>query len=369
MKRLALFCDGTWSDARPRFGLEHTGAERKGSGSETNVARLFRAVAAADGADQTCGYVGGLGARRLPVLGGLFGEGLEAKIIEAYLWLCERYVFGAAVYLFGFSRGAYTVRSLVGLIRRAGFLAKPYPRRAQQAMALYRRRSGPDTPEAIAFRRDHACAFVTADAAGLRLEQAGAGATRPHAIQFLGVWDTVGALGVPARWPLSHVINRRHHFHDTALSRMVAHAAHALAADERRAAFEAAAWSNLPALNRGLDAPRYVQAWFPGDHGSVGGGGQERRLSDGGLVWMAERAAAAGLKLDLNHPELASARANADPLTGPLHNAPKGLLSRLTPQRDRAPMLTGDEAHSGALARMAADRLYRPTPLRPVWPK
>jgi len=124
-------------------------------------------------------------------------------------------------------------------------------------------------------------------------------------IKYLGVWDTVGALGVPKVLPLSTLFNRKHRFHDIALTGFIESARHAVAIDEHRALFPAEPWGDLSAINEARNyraedpnAP-YQEQWFPGTHGSVGGGGDIRGLSDGSLAWVLQGAKRAGLKLDV----------------------------------------------------------------------
>jgi nucleoid-associated protein YgaU len=123
-------------------------------------------------------------------------------------------------------------------------------------------------------------------------------------IRYVGVWDTVGALGIPAYIVGASFSNREYQFHDLKLSSFVESARHAVAIDERKLDFRPTLWENLDDLNaaRGaaseaLDAP-YQQKWFPGNHGSVGGGGDQRGLSDQALDWVWDGARHAGLRLD-----------------------------------------------------------------------
>lgn len=123
-------------------------------------------------------------------------------------------------------------------------------------------------------------------------------------ITYLGVWDTVGALGIPTRYTLLSPFNRKLQFHDTALSPFVKSARHAIAIDERRKDFVPTLWENVDHLNRvagedgkAPDAP-YQEKWFPGTHSSVGGGGDRRGLSDQALAWVLDGAQHAGLELD-----------------------------------------------------------------------
>ncbi len=368
-KRIAVFCDGTWSTLKE---------EARKDRPETNVAHLYRVVKdapwGADGLSQISEHFSGVGVERDKLLGGATGRGLDQKILEAYAWVCANYDVGDQVFLFGFSRGAYTARSLAGLIRTVGYLREPAPELLQSGMEIYRSRAQKDkkadNDRAVRFRNMHAKAWVESGPQGPCLVTPDDKACDPpHAIRYLGIWDTVGALGVPSGTPFASNINRKHRFHDTDLSRMVAYARHALATDEVRTIFSATPWANLDKLNQGFAEPRYLQAWFPGDHGSVGGGGAERRLSDAALLWIAEGASQAGFGLDMRHPVLEEARARIDVVNGPLANvAGGGLFDWLISRRPRAPMLNGDIPYDGTLERMVRDQKYRPQPLKRVWP-
>jgi hypothetical protein len=121
----------------------------------------------------------------------------------------------------------------------------------------------------------------------------------------MGVWDTVGALGVPSDFLLASLFNRKYQFHDLDLSRMVQSARHALAIDEKRRTFVATPWENIDDLNRhagretaALEERPYLQQWFPGDHATVGGGGDVNGLWEAALVWMVEGAQRCGLAVD-----------------------------------------------------------------------
>lgn len=124
---------------------------------------------------------------------------------------------------------------------------------------------------------------------------------------FLGIWDTVKALGMPDIVPFSSWWNRKHAFHDAEVTNFVESARHAVAIDERRALFPVTRMANIQELNaqksvdrRSPDAP-YQERWFPGTHGSVGGGGDIRGLSDEALAWVIDGAKKAGLVLDTEH--------------------------------------------------------------------
>ncbi len=350
MKRIIIACDGTWK----RIDAEHP----------TNAALLARAVLPrdADGIPQIVAHLDGLGTGQGPsrigrvldsALGGAFGLGLTASVAAAYRFLVFTHAPGDAILLFGYSRGAYMARSLAGLIRNAGLLPRASAHAIPEAIALYQDRrpeAAPKGAAALAFRERYG--------------------TEAPPIAYLGVWDTVGALGLPGHLWLAGIMNRGLAFHDTSLSGRVRAARHAVAVDERRRSFPPALWDNLDALNAEAAARGrpYRQEWFPGDHGSVGGGGPVTALSMGALAWIAEGAAAAGLALD---PAATSAwRAGIDPL-GPLAargDLPRSLAHRLmgVGARDRrGPDHARDVAEATAL-RWRADPGYRPAPLSRV---
>lgn len=339
-KRLVVCCDGTWNRGDQRH--------------PTNVAKVCAAVAPVDGSGtvQVPHYVQGVGTARWErIRGGVFGMGLSRGVIDAYRWVAENYSPDDEIFLFGFSRGAYTARSTAGLIRNCGILTQPTEEHIQQAYTIYRGEEPPDGPNATAFRAAHSQPLAS--------------------IRFIGVWDTVGSLGIPVgdnkitRW-----INRRWGFHDTALSTWVENAFHALAIDEVRKPYSPTLW-NAP-----MDAPaeqRVEQVWFSGAHSDVGGGFAETGLSDVALLWMAEQAEGCGLVF--SHGALTPAQdapapgmpmaVRPDPL-GPLHNKPSGLF-RLIPQAPRTGLGTAPRGHeaiaSSAVVRTEADPTYRPASL------
>jgi uncharacterized protein (DUF2235 family) len=270
-RRLIVCCDGTWNTADQAIS---------GHPSPTNVTKLALSLAAEDaaGARQCVYYHPGVGTSRWERLsGGAFGVGLSRNVLDGYRFLIDNYESGDLLYLFGFSRGAFTARSLAGLIRNSGILRRENVGRIDQAWVLYR--SSADTPRGVAatlFRRAYSF--------------------EPR-IQFIGVWDTVGALGIPTfgpRWlkPIVTRINHRWEFHDTKLSTRVKGAFQALAIDEQRAAFAPAVWHQQP----GADGQKLRQVWFTGVHCDIGGGYPDTSLSDIALLWMADGAREYGLK-------------------------------------------------------------------------
>lgn len=335
MRRLVVCCDGTWNTP-----------DRK---SPSNVVRMARAVLPGDvnGIDQVVFYDPGVGTDNVldKLTGGAFGVGLSRNVGDAYLFLLHNYVEGDELYFFGFSRGAFTVRSAAGLIRKVGILRKEHADRVPEAWIIYRKRdAGPDTDEAKVFR-EHYSRF-------------------PVPIHFMGVWDTVGALGIPG--PLNFIGRRRFGFHNVALSRSVDFAYQALAIDEKRLFFKPTIWEQNP------DAESQIleQAWFPGVHTDVGGGEWPSGLADGAFRWMAEKAEAVGLALDGHYVDTVTA---PDPL-GPLHESRKFPYT-LIPVHHRpigAGVPKDQSVHLGesqetldasALARYEADPTYRPPEL------
>ena len=217
-KRLVVCSDGTWNQPNQ----EHP----------TNVVKLARATARVDSTgtpqvvfcDPGVGSEGGILSR---IRGGVTGKGLNKNIQDAYRFLVHNYESGDEVFMFGFSRGAYTIRSTVGLIRNVGLLQEAHADKLAEAFDLYRRRdkdSHPDASDSKKFISDY---------------------SREIEIKFLGVWDTVGALGIPVRG-LRLLTMRRHGFHDVKLSSLVRNAYQAVAIDERRAPFKPSIWQAMP---------------------------------------------------------------------------------------------------------------------------
>lgn len=259
-KRLIVCCDGTWNSPEQHH--------------VTNVVRTARAVRPADddGVPQIVFYDWGIGSYSGKLTGGMLGAGIDKNIQDAYRFLVHNYLPGDEIFLFGFSRGAYTARSLVGFIRNAGLLRKIDAELIPKAYGLYRQPAKPDAPSAVRFREAHA--------QGVR-------------IAFIGVWDTVGALGVPSQIVRRMGGNRRYAFHDTSPSGIIDRAFHAVAIDEQRVDFEPALWTRLPKPGQVIE-----QQWFAGVHGDVGGGNGDCGLSDTALEWVWSGAESAGLALD-----------------------------------------------------------------------
>ncbi len=303
MKRIAIFCDGTWNKLSSEFA--------------TNVQFAAQAVRASDddGVQQVTFYDEGVGTSNTilgyaeTLLAGAFGFGLLDKIEAAYRFLAFNYEPGDQIYIFGFSRGAYTARSLTGLIRKCGIMPRTAVKSIKGTFDFYKRADvHPDSDDAMGFRLLYSSAIVMKESE--REWRAKNGATpeqiegaRLIDLRYVGVWDTVGALGVPNHLFLAGLFGtqKKYQFHDTNLSSVVRSARHAVAVDEDRRSFEPALWDNLDELNAGgrdRDGDAYRQLWFPGDHGSVGGGGDVVGLSSQALLWIIEGAEKQGLAFE-----------------------------------------------------------------------
>lgn len=370
MKRIAIFCDGTWNRSDAEYA--------------TNVVKLSQGVAfeAPDGVTQQVFYIEGVGtgkgatgvARTLDRWGGgLFGMGLTGNIIEAFQRLVYAYAPGDEIYLFGFSRGAHTARSLAGLIRSSGIPSRADVGRIPEAMTRYRsdlKSTHPNSEASFAWRLGFSPRTTTSDEEVAWRQANGHPAGERLRITYIGVWDTVGALGVPGHYKLlASVFNGKHQFHDLALSRSVRAARHAVAIDERRRTFEPSLWSNLEGL--AAETPQganpYRQEWFAGNHGSVGGGGKITGLSDEAALWVAEGAEAMGLAFA---PEWRAALEAGVDRTASLRNAGgaitlKDQVLEVT-ARDRAGPADVAHVSAQARARWKAVTGYRPKALARV---
>jgi uncharacterized protein (DUF2235 family) len=221
--------------------------------------------------------------------GGMLGYGLNDEIIAAYDWLIDQYNSGDQLFIFGFSRGAYTARSLSGLISKCGLLAPGAPLSMKQLYARYRRGSEPRTIRTLLEERDNGCAdFSVEEQWMLKYSQA-------IDVQFIGVWDTVGALGLPfGNIPLFGRADMQ--FLNTGLRISNKFAFHALAIDEHRKVFGPTLWTidRKPLPETGARAGRPIdqveQRWFVGAHVNVGGGCQSDLLAQLPLRWTMRRA-------------------------------------------------------------------------------
>ena len=374
MKRIVFCFDGTWN----KLAVD----------TPTNVVLTAASVEreARDGTVQIMHYDEGVGTGRLDKLtGGVFGAGLVSNVREAYRFLIFNYDPGDEIYVFGFSRGAFSARTFIGFVRHVGPLSRLHVARIDEALQLYEQRlagAGGASEKMRRFRSDYAAAVCIGDEDDAWRCENVPGYTRgkapPLRVRYLGIWDTVEALGVPGMLWISRFTNRGNAFHDPSITDFVDSVRHAVAIDERRSTFPATLCGDLSALNaakgKAPDAPDapYQEKWFPGVHGSVGGGGDIRGLSDGALDWVLKGAKLAGLKLDVAQGSRIQAF-KPDPLA-PLVNTTRhkaGLLDRLS--SDRPGPSDVWQVSTAAIRRWKADgsalpegKAYRPKTLAKV---
>ena len=261
MKRIVICADGTWN--RPEKNLNKD--------FPTNVLKFARGISAQqDSTKQVVFYDWGIGSYHDNFAGGALGKGLEKNIKDCYRFLVHNYEIGDEIFLFGFSRGAYTIRSLCGLINNCSIINSSEGNLIDAAFDLYKtKRHKPGSSHSINWRASHAVQDKTM-------------------INFVGVWDTVESL----------VMNAGKKFHDTTLNPDVTFGFHAISIDERRKDFPVCMWNELDS-----SGPHIEQVWFAGVHSAVGGWYDERGLSNISLQWMLTKAKSCGLDI---YDELAS---------------------------------------------------------------
>lgn len=269
MKRIIVCADGTWNtpDQKDRN-------KRKPS----NVVKTARAIVplASDGTHQVVYYHKGIGTHKSLLdrfVGGGFGRGLSVNIINCYRFIAQNYEKGDELFFFGFSRGAYTVRSLAGLIGVVGLLPKENLYYLEEAYNYYRRFKKTNSNQLEDFKKKNSCIDIK--------------------IKFIGVWDTVGALGIPKiGWGFFYKLfsKSKLEFHDVQLGLHIEHAYHALAIDERRKPFKPSLWELPPDSSQTLE-----QVWFAGVHTNIGGGYDNDGLANIPFQWIREKAEEHGL--------------------------------------------------------------------------
>jgi uncharacterized protein (DUF2235 family) len=291
-KNIAYFADGTWDEPC----------------NHSNVVRLYSAADNTPGV-QVAFYDSGVGTSGntlLELFGGAMGAGLFQKIKHGYSLIASQFFPGDLIYIFGFSRGAYIARSLAGMIAVCGLptVDQNDSRCADMAFDAYRN---------VVQRT----ALLETLNKTWKMNSPG--------IQMLGVWDTVGSLGIPAVF--GEVDTRHYGFLDTGLHPDVVNAVQALSIDEQRLQFQPTLWTSTPASSQNL-----VQVWFPGVHCDVGGGYPPDpggfALSNITLHWMATYAQKCGLQFKSGAFPPAPKPEDA---TATLHDSLTGLY-RLTPR-------------------------------------
>ncbi|KAL7909526.1 hypothetical protein GGI35DRAFT_450146 [Trichoderma velutinum] len=312
-KRLIVCCDGTWMNSDNGYvepTLEHPQGMLQVPSNVTRISRCFKRRCN-DGTLQVMSYESGVGTGSNAIdtiTGGAFGLGLSERVRDAYSYLSSNHIDGDEIFLVGFSRGAFTARSVAGMIGNLGLLTRegleyfypifkdmenwnndnyddefpgqPFPNKPKgpNAAAVYRKRL-----EELGYTRVY-------QENGELIK-----------IKAVCVWDTVGSLGIPKVSWLDkigiHPSNDEYKWHDTSLSDRIEHAFQALALDETRAPFSPAVWERLPENRLTTDLR---QVWFPGNHGNCGGGWPDQEASDASLAWMMDQMASVGVEFDLS---------------------------------------------------------------------
>jgi uncharacterized protein (DUF2235 family) len=336
MYRLLIVCiDGTWNSNEERY---------RTFSKPTNVQRISRLLE-----DNDDGYVGrkgfvpqrvlyrpGVGTQGFVdrVVGGVWGTGSIFRVCDGYRFLCENYMPGDEIAFFGFSRGAFAVRSIIGVLTNLGVLRADRAHFAPEAVSLtYRERSenhSADWKRLFAFAKEH-CHAETPN------------------VRFVGLWDTViryGPLMPPFKWLLRSATKRHFGLFDHQAPPCVKKVCHALALDERRAAFWP--WRFEKRLfEKDLDVwyQTIEEVWFAGAHSDVGGGYEDSRAAEIPLTWMIERAERRGLRFRLPPPPAFNHDCSA-----PLHDESQFWPWRFLPSRQRL-VLASDQIHESVRAR------------------
>ncbi len=330
MANIVICADGTWN--RPEEDVEKD--------FPTNVLKLARAIKpSANGIKQHVFYDWGLGSYHSNLSAGATGRGIHKNILDGYRYIVQNYAPNDKIYLLGFSRGAYTVRALSGLINNCGILKRADARLIAHAWKIYKsplKENRPDGVEAKLFRSNHCHVSKK--------------------IHFIGVWDTVGALGVP--FSFMGLFDSHDEFYDSKMGSNVSIARHALAIDEQREDFEPTVWTPRP----GVDLK---QIWFAGVHTDVGGSyppdkATKLRASDIPLAWMIEEAKKNGLKIE---PHIINSL--TDGTKGRLHKS-RNHVYRLKKPLHRALIIKDKptKIHPSVKSRYIADSKYRPPQLK-----
>jgi uncharacterized protein (DUF2235 family) len=341
--------------------------------NKTNIWRLYQALDLS-GEDQIAFYddgVGTSGIRPLRLFSGGFGWGLSRNIRDLYRFLCRHYRPGDRIYLFGFSRGAFTVRTVAALIAKCGVLdgSKQVPESRGRRLQL-NTREGLEAGVELAYqsyRRGYSApltdlwrwlrdgfrpAVPTPD---VFRERYSFGDVR---VRFVGVFDTVDAVGLPVD-ELSTMIDHifyPHRFPDQDLSPRVERACHAIAIDDERHTFQPVLWNE-----RGTeDSARITQVWFAGMHSNVGGGYPDDDLACVPLHWMLREAERSGLRFDPDSLRDIAHRAQA---LGRMYDSRRGFgvyyrynprhMSSLCADRDNGVFITEPKIHAAVFERIA----------------
>ncbi len=320
-KNIILCLDGTWNEPDN---------EDAAISKETNVRSLYE-ICVKESLNQIAHYDKGVGTEWYDKkLGGIHGWGLSKNVRQAYSYLSSHYEKGDRVFLFGFSRGAYTARSLSGLLFHCG-LMQNHQNSTTHVNDIYNAYKDQNHQKMLDFKTTN-----------IRCP-----------IAFLGVWDTVGALGIPIVF-LKQISEEIFKFHDTKLSPEVEFACHAVAIDEQRESFEPTLWE-VTERNR----HKIKQVWFAGVHSDVGGGYTDRHHSDVAFSWMLGEAKKRGLKIKSDHgytfrPDLKQK----------IHNSYKVYFGKRLPRDAAITEKYKPKIHWSVREKMQLLRGYRPLALK-----
>jgi len=329
MANIVVCADGTWN--RPEEDIAKD--------FPTNILKLARAISPDNASKQHVFYDWGLGSYHNNLSAGVTGRGIHKNILDGYRYIVQNYSPDDNIYLFGFSRGAYTVRALSGLINNCGILKRPDARLISEAWKIYKSPSKKNHPKGSAartFRQNHSHPSRT--------------------VHFIGVWDTVGALGIP--FSLMGLFESHDEFYDTKMGANVSIARHAMAIDEQREDFKPTIWHSRP----GVDLK---QTWFAGVHADIGGSYPPDKnsaicASDTPLKWMLDEAHQAGLSVEPHIRDTLT-----DGSQGKLHKSRKHVYRFKRPlHRQLLDEEKPCKIHPSVKARYEKDPNYRPPELK-----
>ena len=282
-KNIVLCADGTWN----------TPHGPSATVTDTNVRKLYMALVNSE--TQLKYYDSGVGTDGTPLdhlTGGAMGEGLFQKVQDCYSFLSNVYDAGDKIFLFGFSRGAFTARSVGGMI--AGFGVPTINLDNQTINKIFAAYRQPDPTQKSTLKSTLTSTYGLQDVT----------------VEMVGVWDTVGSLGIPSIF-FNAANQKQYGFLDTSIHPCIKHGYHAVCIDERRAQFMPTLWTNEDGTPLANNA-QVEQVWFPGVHCDVGGSYVESQLSDITLSWMLQKA--------IEHGLIVSPEAEAQNLEPPLTN-------------------------------------------------
>ena len=313
-----------------------------GKGHDTNVYKLFRMLE--DRTDkQVVFYDEGLGTDWRKFTGNALGAGFSKNLLQCYQFIFENYNAGDRIYLLGFSRGAATVRSLASFIHYFGILPKSRPELIKEAYKLYRR--GQDEVSSDLLRQTYKLfQRGQVDEVKDELNKKATKFVHEHPnqwaqIEFLGVWDTVPALGLVALAGLNTFLGKvfKFNFHSFRLHPSVKNAYHALSIDDDRLWFHPSLWTEKTREEQIVE-----QVWFSGAHTDVGGGFNEPGLSDITLEWMIEKAVCHGLRIYLGSRKYWNFIVAPDPTD--LYHPPRKGFGKVFVEGKRNNVWTGQQA-------------------------